>query len=174
MILSVNSLFLTSGFRPLKYMGFIAILLGLGSCVPKTQYEDQQSQLDEAKAKVREMQAEVQECDPDMFIQLKEQAQSLDILTQELVDRNTELAGEVSRLRAYETQVKGGNLSCEKKIQAITEDYEGRLSRTRVTYEDLIKELNGRIKEIEKENAALRRAGAKSGGGKTPAATKKP
>lgn len=142
---------------------FLFALFGF-ACVPKTQYEDQQAQLQEAKTQLRQLEVETQECDMDTFLQLKEQTQSLDILTQELVDRNTELSSEVSRLRAFETQARSGEFNCNERMEGLKKEYEQRLERTRRTYEDLTAELTQKLKRAEEELAALRRqrAGADS------------
>lgn len=136
------------------------------ACVPKTQYDDQQAKLIEAQNKLRSMQASNAECDKDLFLQLKEQAQSLDLLTQELVERNTELSKEVARLKVIESQSKSEDQSCTRKLSDQSDDYEGKLDRTRTTYEDLLRELkteNNRLKEtLDKKAEAGAKAKSKS------------
>lgn len=143
---------------------FIGSVVGglLLSCVPKTQYEDQQVQLREAQAQLRQVAAEAKDCDMDTFLQMREQAQSLDLLTAELVDRNTELANEVARLRTFETQTRSRDLDCDGRIQNLNQEYEQRLQRTRATYDDMVRDLNARIRALEAENAALRRKTAET------------
>lgn len=139
--------------------GLMGLIL-LAGCVPKTQYEDQQLKLKETQANLRQLEQTSQECNPNAFIELKEQAQSLDILTQELLNRNTELSEEVARLRVYESQVKSQNFQCDKQLSQAREDCEQRLARTRQTYEDLVAELRKRLSQAEKELAGLKGAAA--------------
>lgn len=147
--------------KPQILVFFLSILAS--ACVPKTQYEDQQTKLKETQAALREMEHTNQECNPNTFLELKEQAQSLDILTQELLERNTELSEEVSRLRLYESQVKNQDLGCEKRLVEQREEYEARLSRTRQTYEDLLADIRKQNDQLESELRQL----------KAPPATKK-
>lgn len=139
-------------------MVVLFVSLGLQACVPKTQFDDQQTKLIEAQNKVRSLQASTAECDKDLFLQLKEQAQSADLLTQELVERNTELSKELARLKVVESQAKAEDQSCERKMSDQSTDYEGKLERTRTTYEDLLRELkteNTRLKEaLDKKSEA--------------------
>lgn len=125
------------------------------SCVPKTEYQNQQSKLEQAEAQIKELADQADQCDPDTFLQLQEQAQSLDILQQELIDRNTQLSDEVARLRVYESQVKGADLSCDKRINDLKEQYEGRLDRTKATYEDLIQEQKNKLEEANSKITEL-------------------
>ena len=127
------------------------------SCVPKTEYQNQQSKLEQAEAQIKELADQAEQCDPDTFLQLQEQAQSLDLLQQELIDRNTQLSDEVARLRVYESQVKNVDLSCDKRVDALKEQYEGRLERTKATYEDLIQEQKTKLAESEAEVAGLKK-----------------
>src|SRR5947209_19919953 len=103
----------------------------LCACVPKTQFEDQQAKLKEAQSKLKSMEDSNVECDKDSFLQLKEQAQSLDLLTQELVTRNSDLSKEVARLRVYEAASKNENVSCAQKIEAEKRACDSKVERTR-------------------------------------------
>lgn len=134
------------------------LVMAAFACVPKTQFIEQEEELKDAQAKIKALEATKSECDPNTLAELREQTQSLDILQQELVDRNTELAEEVARLRAYESQVKSGNLSCESKLNALERDYEGRLLRTKATYEDLIQDYKAQIAEKNAELATYKKA----------------
>src|SRR4051794_31056729 len=102
--------------RFFKSVLLVTLSFGLLSCVPKTQYEDQQAKLQEAQTKLKALQESSADCDKDLFLQLREQAQSLDLLTQELVDRNTELSKEVARLRVYESAQKSEGSTCDRKV----------------------------------------------------------
>ena len=139
-----------------------SLVLGLFACVPKTQFEDQQAKLKEAQDQVKDLQQSVQECDPDTFTQLREQAQSLDILTNELVTRNTELSNENARLRVFEAKMKEQEQGCNRQADALRLEYEGKNQRTKATYEDMIKELQAKIKRLEDENQALKSSAASS------------
>ena len=139
-------------------MGMVLVgAMSLSSCVTKGAYDNQKAQLKETQSKLREVEDRSKECDRDTFLQLKEQVQSLDILSQELVDRNTELSKEVARLKVFEASSKTENLSCDKKIEAKEGECQGKLDRVRGTYEDLVNELkseNAKLKaEIEKLKA---------------------
>jgi len=127
------------------------------ACVPKTQYEDQEEELQDTKAQLKSFEQTQTVCDPDTFLQLKEQAQSLDILQQELLDRNTELSEEVARLRIYEAQAKSQDMSCEKKLEIQASEYEGQISRIKETYDDLVKDLKNQIRDKDVEIASYRR-----------------
>lgn len=142
-------------------------------CVPKTTYQDQQEKIKQLQTKVEVMESTGVECDKDTAIQLREQVQSLDLLQQELVDRNTELSKEVARLRVVESQAKADGLSCEKKIQEAQADGEGKLQRTRATYEDLIKELKSEVQKLKDQLAAAQATAEASKAAKKPAAKKK-
>lgn len=126
-------------------------LLLLGACVPKQQFEDQEAQLRDAKEKLQTIEAQAAECDPNAFVQLKEQSQSLDLLTQELVDRNTELSKEVARLRAIETSCKASEQGWTGERQKADQEFTAKEERIRRTYEDLIKELRAEISRLEGE-----------------------
>jgi hypothetical protein len=159
----------------MKRLRMVGLVLGLSlvqGCVPKTQYDDQTSKLIEAQNKLRSMQASNVECDRDLFIQLKEQAQSLDLLTQELVERNTELSKEVARLKVIESQSKADGQNCDRKLSEQVSESEGKLERTRTTYEDLLKELKAEISRL-KETADKRTEGSKSKGKTKPLVTPK-
>ena len=133
-----------SGFR---FAG-LAVILACFGCVPALQYDDQQDKLRNAQEKIKEMELSSQECDRSVFIQMKEQAQSLDLLSQELVDRNTELSKEVARLRPLEISAKTQEQAQERKLQEEKASCEARVERTRVTYEDRIKDLKSEIKRL--------------------------
>ncbi|MBN8554768.1 MAG: hypothetical protein J0L93_04925 [Deltaproteobacteria bacterium] len=123
----------------------ICALFGMGilasACVPKTQFDDQQAKLKEVQEKLRDAEDASNVCDKNTVMQLREQAQSLDLLQQELVDRNTELSKEVARLRVFESQSKNDQTTCEKKLEEAKEAEEARVQRVRATFEDMIKEL---------------------------------
>lgn len=121
----------------------------LGACVPKQDYEDQQAKLRETQDKLRSVEQQAQECDPNTFMQLKEQSQSLDLLTQELVDRNTELSKEVARLRSMETSCKTKDQDYGSKLERMEADHAAKEERLRRTYEDLIRELRGQVRKLE-------------------------
>lgn len=155
--------------------GILIVLFGLFAvgCVPKTQYEDQRAKLEEMQAKLRSIEASNVECDKDLFLQLKEQAQSMDLLTQELVDRNTELSKEVSRLKVIESQAKIEGEACDRKMAASVAEYEAKLERTRETYEDLIKQLKAENKQLKESLEKSKSEGSKSKAkNSTPKATK--
>lgn len=136
-------------------------LLGLVGCVPKTQYDDQQVKLREAQAALRQLEQNTLECNPNTLLELREQTQSLDILTQELLNRNTELSEEVARLRVYESQVKNQSFSCDKRLAQAQEENEAKLARTRKTYEDLVADLRKQISQLEAELKLLKSQSAK-------------
>src|SRR6185503_3931054 len=96
----------------------VTSVLSLLGCVPKTQYDDQQSKLQEMQNKVRALESSSSECDKETYLQMREQSQSLDLLTQELVNRNTELSKEVARLRVFESASKNENQSCAQRMYA--------------------------------------------------------
>jgi hypothetical protein len=146
--------------------------LGMQACVPKTQYEDQASRLKETEAQLKSLEQSSQECDPDTFIQLKEQTQSLDVLTQELVERNTELSNEVGRLRPFEARFRDQDQQCKRLTDELKQGFEGQIQRTRATYDDLIRELESKVKKLEADLEAARAAppskkpgGSRLGGG---------
>ena len=154
----------------------VALIVGclglLSACVPKTQYEDQASKLKETEAQLKSLEQSSQECDPDTFIQLREQTQSLDVLTQELVERNTELSNEVARLRPFEARFRDQEQQCKRQTDELRSSYESQVQRTKATYEDLIKELEAKIKRLEADREASpsapastpkRSSGSKSG-----------
>jgi len=138
--------------------GVFGVFLALGACVPKTQYEDQQEQLQTTKAQLEEIKQAQTDCDPEAFIRLKEQAQSLDVLQQELLDRNTELSNEVARLRVLEGQSKLGSQECEGRLAEQRAAFEAQLDRVKVTYEDTINELRNQIRERDAQIASLKAA----------------
>ena len=145
----------------LSFVSLAFCLLVFSACVPKTQYEDQQAKLDEAQMRLKSFENNTSECDKDMYLQLKEQAQSLELLNQELLDRNTELSKENSRLKASDSQVKSDNQSCDIRLEKQSKENEEKLRRARTTYDDLIKELNqelARLKALQES----KRPGAKS------------
>jgi predicted nuclease with TOPRIM domain len=134
------------------------------ACVPKAQFEDQQAKILALESALKTVEEGSLECNPSALIELREQAQSLDILTQEFLNRNTELSEEVARLRVYEAQVKNSNLQCDERLNSLRQDYESRLSRTRKTFEDLVSELRKEISELN----------AKVQSGEAPKSPKKP
>lgn len=133
----------------MKALLTLSLLLLAAGCVPSQSYEDQKVKLKETEEKLREVEEQAKDCDPNEFIQLKEQAQSLDLLSQELVDRNTELSKEVSRLRSVETICKSDEKDCVKKLEAQKAEFEAKIERTQKTYEDLIRELRAQVKKAE-------------------------
>jgi len=140
----------------MKKLSFVLLFLGAAACVPKQQFDDQQAKLKDAQTKLRSAEAQAQECDPNTFIQLKEQSQSLDLLTQELVDRNTELSKEVARLRSVETSCKAQEKEFISKIEALEKDSDAKADRVRRTYEDLVRELRNQIKGLEEQIEAAK------------------
>lgn len=137
-----------------KFFFTTFFVAGLGlmlSCVPKTRFEDQEAKILELQSALRAAEENSLECSPSAMIELREQAQSLDILTQEFLNRNTELSEEVARLRVYEAQVKNMNLQCEGRLNSLKQDYESKLSRTRQTYDDLVAELKKEVSELQKK-----------------------
>jgi|GEM_PF-5923042 len=140
-----------------RSLSFAVLVLALVACVPKTQYEDQQQELTETKAELKNMKQTKAGCDPDAYLEMKNQAQSLDILQQELIDRNTQLAQEVARLRVYETEVKNGDLTCDKKMDALRQDFEDQLKRTRETDQDLIADLRKQVNQKNQQIAAYQK-----------------
>lgn len=125
------------------------LLLMTNACVPKQRFEDQEAKLRESQERLRSAEQAAQACDPNVMIQMKEQSQSLDLLTQELVDRNTELSKEVARLRSVETNCKSQDQECGQRLNQMEKDSEAKIDRTRRTYEDLIKELRAQIAKLE-------------------------
>lgn len=132
--------------------------LAMQACVPKTQYEDQATRLKETEAQLKSLEQSSQECDPDTFIQLKEQTQSLDVLTQELVERNTELSNEVGRLRPFEARFRDQDQQCKRLTDELKQGFEGQIQRTRSTYDDLIRELESKVRRLEADLEAARSA----------------
>jgi len=82
-------------------------------------------------------------------MQMKEQAQSLDVLTQELVDRNTELSNEVAKYKAEGGSSNFLKLDCDQKMVAQNKEFEAKIERIRKTQEDL-------VNELKRDNEALR------------------
>jgi hypothetical protein len=140
-----------------RILFLFALGLFVSACVPKTTYEDQQSKLKEIQEKLKDAEETSNVCDKNVVMQLREQAQSLDLLQQELIERNTELSKEVAKLRVFESQSKLDQLTCDKKLANAKEEEEGRIQRIRATYEDVIKELkaeNHQLKDsLEAKNA---------------------
>jgi len=116
-------------------------------CVPKTSYEDKLAELEALQSERRAQQWEAGDCNPELLSELREQIQSLDHLSQELIDRNTELSREVARLRRREAEAGRQGLECSARLQRQAENYEGQLERTRTTYEDMIEELRKQIRQ---------------------------
>jgi len=128
-------------------------MAAFSACVPKQQFDDQKSKLKETQEKLRSVEQQAQECDPNTFMQLKEQSQSLDLLTQELVDRNTELSKEVSRLRSLESACKTKDQEYGSRMEKMEADFTAKEERIRRTYDDLIKELRLQVKKLEDAQA---------------------
>jgi hypothetical protein len=149
-------------FHPL----FVLVVLGLGACVPKQQYDDQRAKLRQAEDKLKNVEAAALECDPNLFLQMKEQTQSLDLLSQELLERNTELSKEVARLKSFETEAKTKDQSCTAQLATQAKDHGDKAERLRRTYEDLVKELRLEIRRLEdvvaKQNSAAEASKAAS------------
>ncbi|TVQ78802.1 MAG: hypothetical protein EA369_05980 [Bradymonadales bacterium] len=120
-------------------------LAGLSACVPKTSYEDKLSELERLQAERRAQEWDAGECRPETLANLREHIRSLDILSQELVDRNTELSQEVARLRTLETERGRASLDCDRRLREQATDYEQQLERTRATYEDMIETLRKQL-----------------------------
>lgn len=127
------------------------LVIGLSACVPKTTFQDQEAKLKDSEAQVKSLEQNQDVCDPDTMIQLREQTQSLDVLTQELVERNTQLSNEVGRLRPFEARFRDQEMQCKKQGDEIRSSFEGQLQRTKATYEDLIKELEAKNKKLQEE-----------------------
>ncbi len=151
-----------------------SLIILAGACVPKQQFDDQQTRLKETQDKLKEVEANASECDPNAFLQLKEQSQSLDLLTQELVDRNTELSKEVARLRVVETEFKAKDKDYADKTMALEKDFADKEARLRRTYEDLIKELRGQIRKLEDAAAKSKEAPKKESPKTSKSTTKAP
>jgi len=133
----------------MKYSILLAVVIFASSCVPSKTFESQKAKLAETETKLREAEEHARECDPNDFIQLKEQAQSLDLLSQELVDRNTELSKEVARLRTVEAACKSEESDCQRKLDALKADFESKIERTQKSYEDLIRELRVQVRTAQ-------------------------
>jgi hypothetical protein len=149
-------------FLPLLVLG----IFGLGACVPKQQYDDQRAKLRQAEDKLKNVEAAALECDPNLFLQMKEQTQSLDLLSQELLERNTELSKEVARLKSFETEARTKDQSCTAQLEIQAKDHGDKAERLRRTYEDLVRELRLEIRRLEdvvaKQNAAAEASKAAS------------
>jgi chromosome segregation ATPase len=158
----------------LKTSFCMGVVLVLSACVPKTTYQDQQEKIKQLQTKVEVMESSGVECDKDVAVQLREQVQSLDLLQQELVDRNTELSKEVARLRVVESQAKAQEAACDKKSQDLREEGDGKMQRTRATYEDLIKELKAENQKLRDQLAAIQAAAEAAKTVKKPAPRSKP
>jgi len=134
------------------------LILGFGvvsACVPKQQYDDQRAKLRQAEEKLKNVEAAALECDPNLFLQMKEQTQSLDLLSQELLERNTELSKEVARLKSFETEARTKDQSCSNQLEGQAKDHADKTERLRRTYEDLIRELRLEVRRLEAEVAKL-------------------
>ncbi len=150
------------------------LVLGLTACVPKTTYQDQEAKLKDSEAQLKSLEQTQEVCDPDTMIQLREQTQSLDVLTQELVERNTQLSNEVGRLRPFEARFRDQEMQCKKQGDEIRSSFEGQLQRTKVTYEDLIKELQAKVKNLQAELDAKKAEKPKKSAPKASSAPKPP
>lgn len=141
-------------FRPHPYLVIFGVFGLISACVPKTQYDDQSAKLQELEERLARTQSS-EDCDKDTMIQLREQAQSLDLLSQELVDRNTELSKEVSRLQAFERDTKAKDRDCEARMADMQSSHDEQLKRTRATYEDLLKELREENRHLRESAEAV-------------------
>ncbi len=141
-----------------KFLPIFLVAAVLSGCVAKTRYDDQEARLKDAQSKLQQYEPSSAECDRDTFMQLREQVQSLDLLSQELVDRNTELSKEVARLKVFEAASKGDAHSCDKRIEGSQAECDAKLDRARSTYEDLINELKAENKRLK---AALEKTPSK-------------
>lgn len=142
-------------------------------CVPKTHFEDQQAKLKEAQAKLDSLANDSSECDKDTFMQLREQAQSLELLNQELLGRNTELAKENSRLKVVDSQSRAEESVCDRRLQERDREWEGKLSRTKETFDDLVKELKAEINRLKADLEAARAASSRPKSSKSSKSEKK-
>lgn len=107
-------------------------------------------------------------CDPSTLIQLKEQVQSLDILQEELIERNTQLSEELAQLKEFELKARSDMKTCDERVREAESRHQQVLERTRKTYEDLIADL--RLQLADKE-ATIRSLGRPDS---SPAPQKKP
>jgi len=90
-------------------------------------------------------------CDANTIMQLREQAQSLDLLSQELIERNTRLSKEVARLKVFEGTANNAAQVCEGRLSSRDLEWEEKLVRTRETFEDLLDEKNKQIAKLRKK-----------------------
>ena len=148
--------------KTLLSVSIVIMAAAIVACVPKTQYQDQQARLEEAQSKLRAIENNTSECDKDMYIQLREQAQSLELLNQELLDRNTELSKENSTLKTTHSQGKADSQSCDIRLEKQSRENDEKLRRARVTYEDLIKELNLEVARLKTQLEAKKPASPKT------------
>jgi hypothetical protein len=129
---------------------FSLLALSLGACVPKATYEDKLAELERLKTERASAEWDGSECNTQSFTALQDQVKSLDVLSQELVDRNTELSEEVARLRRQEAERGRQGLDCQERLRKQAADYEQQLERTRLTYEDMVDELR---KQLQRQQA---------------------
>jgi len=127
----------------------VGLAFGGLACVPKTSYEDKLAELESLQAEMRSHQWEAGDCNPQTLSELKAHIQSLDVLSQELIDRNTELSREVARLRTREAELGRQDLNCNQRLEQQAAQFEEQLARTRRTYEDMVEELRKRIRSLE-------------------------
>lgn len=129
-----------------KIFGLLALSFAFTGCVPKASYEDKVAELERLQAERRSAEWAGGEMSPQAFSALQEQVQSLDILSQELIDRNTELSEEVARLRRQELERKQEKLNCDLRLKEQSSRFEAQLERTRSTYEDMVEDLRKQLK----------------------------
>ncbi len=150
----------------------LGLVLSVVGCVPKTQYDDQQSRLDEAQAKLKAFENNTAECDKDTFMQLREQAQSMELLNQELLSRNTELSKEIARLKVSDSQSRAEDLTCSRRMESQAREFEEKLSRTQATYEDLVRDLKLQVEQLKSESHAKPKANPQKPATHTPKSVK--
>ena len=126
------------------------------ACVPKTEYDDQRAKLHQIQEKLKALEAARENCNPDLYLELRDQIQSLDILTQELIDRNTVLSQEVARLKVYEGGAAKEKQECEGALSDKDKECEYKFSRTRATYNDFVIDLQKEIEYLKKKIETLK------------------
>ena len=93
----------------------LTISLFFSACVPKTEYDDRQDELAQTQAELDATKEQSITCDANTIMQLREQAQSLDLLSQELIERNTRVSKEVARLKVFEGIANNAAQVCEDR-----------------------------------------------------------
>ena len=124
-------------------------------CVAKTYYDDQEVKLEAAEVQLDAYKEANLKCDTATLVEYREQTQSLDMLAQELLQKNAKLSREVARLTVVEGSVKAEATKCNAQIGAKDAEWEAKLARTRATFEDLLAE---KKKEILKLRQSLKKA----------------